>query len=161
MKNLKKMLHFADEMVFDKTGKHLDDLQAAVLEGTLQRKGYKQIAKDFDCSESNVRNAGSDLWRILSEELGEDVNKSNLRSTMERLQNSNVLNAQNVSGSFRGSFNICGEGRHPPDIPNSHTSKDATKQSKTLHQDLSEMPGLGVFYDRTPELETLKTWILD
>ncbi|MFP5269342.1 NB-ARC domain-containing protein [Coleofasciculus sp.] len=158
--NLKEVLKLADEIVFTKTGQHLDDLQTAVLRGTLQRETYKQIAKEFDCSESSVRNAGSELWRILSEELGEEVNKSNLRAAMERVQNSNILNfAQNVSGSF----NICGESRHPPDLPNSHPPNQEasnTQSPQTLHQDLSEMPDLGAFYDRTSELDTLKTLIL-
>jgi len=156
--NLKEVLTLADPIVFEKTGQHLDDLQAAILRGTLQRETYKHIAKDFDCSESSVRKVGSELWQILSEELGEDISKSNLRSAMERLQNSNVLNfAHNVSGSF----NICGEGRHPPDISNSHNDETSnSKQVQTLHQDLSEMPELGDFYDRTLELQTLTTWIL-
>ncbi|MEG4442830.1 NB-ARC domain-containing protein [Microcoleus sp. AT9_B5] len=150
--NLKEMLNVADRIVFEKTGQHLDDLQAAVLRGTLQREKYKEIAKDFDCSESRIREIGSELWQILSEGLAEDVNKTNFRSAMERLQNSNILNfAQNVSGSF----NICGEGRHQPNIPNSHPSNQ-----ETSHQDLSEMPELGDFFDRTPELHTLTTWIL-
>ncbi len=152
--NLEEVLKLADKIVFAKTGQHLDDLQEAVLRGTIQRHTYKQIAKDFDCSESNIRQIGSDLWQILSEQLGEDVSKSNFRSAMDRLQNSNVLNfAQNVSGSF----NICGEGRHPPDILNSHNQEKANSKQ---HQDLSEMPELGTFYDRLPELETLTTWIL-
>jgi hypothetical protein len=70
--------------LFTKTGQHLNDLQKAVLQGTLQRETYKQIAKDFDCSESNVRQIGSELWHVLSEKLGEDVSKSNFRSAMER-----------------------------------------------------------------------------
>ena len=70
--NLKEMLNVADRIVFEKTGQHLDDLQAAVLRGTLQRETYKEIAKDFDCSESRIREIGSELWQILSEELGED-----------------------------------------------------------------------------------------
>ncbi|MEG4232599.1 NB-ARC domain-containing protein [Microcoleus sp. Pol11C3] len=158
--NLKEMLNVADRIVFEKTGQHLDDLQAAVLRGTLQRETYKEIAKDFDCSESRIREIGSELWQILSEELGEDVSKTNFRSTMERLQNSNALNfANNVSSIF----NICAEGRHPPNIPNSHPPNQETanpKQTKTLHQDLSEMPELGDFFDRTLELHTLTTWIL-
>jgi AAA+ ATPase superfamily predicted ATPase len=160
--NLKEMLNFADRIVFEKTGQHLDDLQEALLRGTLQHETYKQIAKDFDCSESRVRNAGSQLWQILSEELGEDINKSNLRSAMERLQVSLFSNVvQNYVGV--GSINICGEGRHPPDIPNSHPPNQETansKPTKTLHQDLSEMPELGDFFDRTLELHTLTTWIL-
>jgi hypothetical protein len=45
--NLKEMLNVADRIVFEKTGQHLDDLQEAVLRGTLQRETYKHIAKDL------------------------------------------------------------------------------------------------------------------
>jgi hypothetical protein len=160
--NLKEMLNVADRIVFEKTGQHLDDLQAAVLRGTLQRETYKEIAKDFDCSESRIREIGSELWQILSQELGEDVSKTNFRSTMERFQVSHSLNfAQDVVAI--GNFNICGEARHPPNIPNSHPPNQETsnsKQTKTIHQDLSEMPELGDFFDRPLELHTLTTWIL-
>ena len=163
--NLKEMLKFADDIVFAKTGQHLDDLQAAVLRGTLQRETYKEIAKDFDCSESRIREIGSELWQLLSEELGENINKKNFRSAIERFQVSNVSNfAQNVNEQhISGSFNTCGQARHPPNTPNSpppNQETSNTKQPETPHQDLSEMPDLGAFYDRTPELETLTTWIL-
>ncbi|MEG4251813.1 NB-ARC domain-containing protein [Microcoleus sp. Pol10D4] len=158
--NLKEMLNLADRIVFEKTGQYLDDLQEAVLKATLQHDTYKHVAKDFDCSESRVRNAASELWQLLSEELGEDVNKKNFRSAIHRFQVSNALNfANNVSSIF----NICAEGRHPPNIPKSHPPNQETsnrKQSQISHQDLSEMPDLGDFFDRTPELHTLTTWIL-
>ncbi|MEG3938912.1 NB-ARC domain-containing protein [Microcoleus sp. S36b_A3] len=158
--NLKEMLNLADRIVFEKTGQHLDDLQEAVLKATLQHDTYKHVAKDFDCSESRVRNAASELWQLLSEELGEDVNKKNFRSAIHRFQVSNVSNfAKDVVGI--GIFNLCGEPRHPPDISNSHNDeKSNPQQTKTLHQDLSEMPELGDFFDRTPEHQTLTTWIL-
>jgi DNA replication protein DnaC len=163
--NLKEMLNYADKTVFEKTGQHLDDLQEAVLRGTLQHETYKQIAKDFDCSESRARNAGSQLWQILSEEFGENVNKKNFRSAIQRFQVSNVSNfAQNVSEQhMSGSFNTCGEARHAQEQRNSNQLNDEasnSKPTKTLHQDLSEMPELGVFFDRTLELQTLTTWIL-
>lgn len=162
------MLKLADEIVFDQTGQHLNDLQAAILQGTLQRETYKEIAKNFDCSESRTREVGAELWQILSEELGEDVNKSNFCSTMGRLIFSNISKDVGAVGSFEkevvaiGSFNICGETRQSPDIAkpvNQETSN--SKPSQTPHQDLSEMPELGAFYNRTAELETLKTWILE
>jgi hypothetical protein len=157
--NIKEMLQFADEIVFTQTGQHLDDLQAAILQGTLQRETYKEIAKNFDCSESRIREVGSELWQILSEELGEDVNKSNFRSTIVRFIFSNE-NSVAIS-----SFNTCESAKHPPDIPNSppqHNPETSnSKPSQPLHQELTEMPELGAFYDRTPELETLKTWILE
>ncbi|MBD1922623.1 AAA family ATPase [Microcoleus sp. FACHB-831] len=168
--NLKEVLKIADEIVFSKTGQHLDDLQEAVLRGTLQRETYKQIAKDFGCSESRVRDVGAKLWQILSEELGEDVSKSNFRAAIERLQFSLFSNV--VQDHVRvGKINFCGESRHSPDLPNLHNEETSnSKQTKTSHQDLSEMPELGAFYDspsgdsyasRTRELETLKTWILE
>ncbi len=160
--NLEEVLKLADRIVFDKTGQHLDDLQEAVLRGTLNRETYKQIAKDFDCSESNVRQIGSELWQILSEKLGEDVSKSNFCSAMQRWQIFNVSNlAKDVV--VIGIFNICREARHPPDITNAHPLNEETSNSiktETLHQDLSEMPELGAFYDRIPELDILTTWIL-
>ncbi len=158
--NLREVLEMADDIVFTKTGKHLDDLQEAILRGTIQGEKYTQIADESHCNESYVRDVGSKLWQILSEELGEDVSKSNFRSTMGRFIFENVSNFENVAIS---SFNTCGEARHPPDTPNSSPPNQETsnpKQTPTPHQDLSEMPELGDFYHRTPQLETLTTWIL-
>jgi len=149
------MLNLADSIVFAKTGQHLDDLQAAVLQGTLQRETYKQIAKDFDCSESRIREIGSELWQILSEDLGEDVNKKNFLSAMERFQVS-IFSSNVAQDSVQiRNISFCGEARHPPNIPNSHPPNQ-----ETSHQDLSQMPELGAFYDRTPQLQTLTNWIL-
>jgi hypothetical protein len=75
----------------------------------------------------------------------------------------NVLKCAKKPINVSGSFNICGEARHPPDIPNSHLQNEETsnsKQPQTLYQDLSEMPELGDFLDRLPELDILKTWIV-
>ncbi len=161
--NLKEMLHFADRIVLDRTGKHLDDLQEAVLRGTVQRKTYKEIAKNFDCSESSVRKVGSELWQILSEELDEDIKKSNFRSTMERLQFSIVSNIAQKESVQINSINFCGEARQPPDTTNQNPQNQTTsnpQKTPTFHHDLSEMPKLGSFYNRTAELELLKKEIL-
>ena len=170
--NLKEALKLADKIVFEKTGQHLDDLQEAVLRGTLQRETYKEIAKNFNCSESNVRKIGSQLWEILSEELGENINKSNLRSTMGRFTFSNASTFEKealVIGNFEkevlaiSSFNICGDTPHPLNTLNPNPSNQQTtnpQQTPTLNHDLSEMPNLGTFHNRTSELQTLKTSIL-
>ncbi|TAF90798.1 MAG: AAA family ATPase [Oscillatoriales cyanobacterium] len=154
----------ADDLMFAKTGKHLDDLQEAILRGSIQGEKYTKIAEEIHCNESYLRDVGSKLWQTLSEELGEEVRKSNLRSTIGRFIYSNVSNFEKevgAIGSFEkdvvaiGSVNICGESRHAPNIPNSHPPNQ-----ETSHQELSEMPELGAFYDRTLELKTLTTSIL-
>jgi NB-ARC domain len=162
--NLKEMVKLADDMVFAKTGKHLNDLQEKILRGTWQHEDYNEIAKDVNLSEARVREVGMELWQSLSQELGEKVSKSNFRSAMERLQISISSKYFSPQDSVQiGCINYCGEAKHLTNTPNSTQSKEQTsnsKQTKTLHQDLSEMPELGDFFDRTPSLDTLTTWIL-
>ena len=159
--NLKEMLNLADEIIFTKSGQHLDDLQKAILRGTLQRKTYKEIAKNIDCSESRIREIGAELWETLSEELGEKVKKTNFRAAMERLQIS-IFSHFAQDNVHISNVNFCGELLQIPNTPNQnpnpHTS--TPQQTQNLNHDLSEMPNLGTFYNRTYELQTLKTSIL-
>ena len=59
--NLKEVLKMADKIVFAKTGKHLDDLQEAILRGSVQGEKYTKIAEEIHCNESYVRDVGSKL----------------------------------------------------------------------------------------------------
>jgi len=130
--NLKEVLKMADDIVFT-----------------------TQIAEESHCNESYVRDIGSKLWQILSEGLGEEVSKTNLRSAIERFQVS-IFSSNVAQDSVQiRNISFCGEARHPPDRPNPHPPNQ-----ETPHHDLSEMPQLGAFYDRTPQLQTLTNWIL-
>jgi DNA-directed RNA polymerase specialized sigma subunit len=162
--NLQEILTLADQIILTQTGEHLDDLQRAILEGSLQRETYKEIAKDFNCSESNARQVGSQLWQILSSNLGEDISKSNFSSVIERLQNSNILNFAQKDYIQIGNIHYCGQARHPPDISNSNSTNEDISNSKSpkiSHQDLSEMPDLDLFYNRKIDLENLNNLILE
>ncbi|NES23876.1 MAG: hypothetical protein F6K41_34415 [Symploca sp. SIO3E6] len=92
--NIEEVLMFADKVVFDNTGNHLDDMQIGVIEGVLKRQKYSDISKDLNCTESYVKDIGYELWKLLSTIFQEDVNKSNLRSTLLRrgLVNNGNLN---------------------------------------------------------------------
>ncbi|MEG4497372.1 hypothetical protein QUB05_09100 [Microcoleus sp. F10-C6] len=68
--NHKEMVKLADDMVFAKTGKHLNDLQEKIRRGTWQHEDYNEIAKDVNLSEARVREVGMELWQSLSQELG-------------------------------------------------------------------------------------------
>ncbi len=156
--NLEEVLKMADALVFAKTGDYLDDLQKVILRGTLQGNKYTEIAKESHCNASYVRDVGSKLWQTLSEELGEDISKSNLRSSLERLQISISSNIAQKESVQINSVNICGETVQTSNPPNHQTSNP--QQTPTLNHDLSEMPNLGTFHNRTSELQTLKTSIL-
>jgi hypothetical protein len=68
--NLKEVLELADDLVFAKTGKHLNDLQETILRGTWEDEDYKEIAKEVSRSEARVREVAMKLWQLLSDELG-------------------------------------------------------------------------------------------
>lgn len=158
--NLKEMLKLADELVFAKTGQHLDDLQEAVLRGTIQGETYQKIADESHCSEGHVRDVGSKLWQILSEMLGENIHKGNYRATMERLEISIFSDNSHRDSVKIGSVNFCRENRHPSDMPPRENNLKIPGTTENLNEDLSEMPDLRICYDRTDELKTLKKWVI-
>ena len=109
--NVQEALLFADDVVYRKTGQHLDDMQLGVVEGVLERKKYSEIAKDLKCTEGYVKDIGYELWQLFSDFFGEDVNKSNLKSTLLRHSAVDSFNL-NVFGDFEkgtviSSFNFC------------------------------------------------------
>lgn len=80
-----EVLKSIDDLVFARTGKHLDSLQAAILKGVFDGQKYAEIANEYKCTVGHVKDEGYELWQILSEVIGEDLNKSNFRATVERL----------------------------------------------------------------------------
>ncbi|MDJ1180538.1 hypothetical protein PJF56_16885 [Roseofilum sp. BLCC_M91] len=74
-----------DELLFSETGKHLDDLQLAIIKGVLNGKKYADIAEQYGCTTGHVKDEGYELWSVLSQLLGENLNKGNFCATVERL----------------------------------------------------------------------------
>lgn len=148
--DVKEVLKFADEIVFKKTGKHLDDLEQAILRGVWQNEKYSEIAEEFHCSEGHVKDVASELWKILSDILGEDVSKSNLRSTIERQRFSIVSSnfAQDFVGI--GNVNFC---QKP--LQTSEVSQDRSHHPKTQIS-LEDAPDISPFFGRSEELNQLE-----
>ena len=44
--DIQEILHFADDLVFAHTGKHLDKNQQLIIEGVWQNNSYEEIAKN-------------------------------------------------------------------------------------------------------------------
>ncbi|MBD1815410.1 NB-ARC domain-containing protein [Microcoleus vaginatus DQ-U2] len=159
--DIAEVLTLADELIFAKTGKHLDYVQEAILRGTLQDTTYTQIAQEVYSSPSHVRNVGSQLWKILSKELGKNITKANFRTVLE---NSKIYNYQsaiveNIIGesiTVNNKLNICREKGRSPKTP--QNPQPTAKQPRI---DLGDAPEISTFFDRTSELTTLKQWILE
>ncbi len=91
--NSTEVLELVDDLIFAKTGKHLEDLQKDLLKGTIEGKAYPHIAKDTGFSESHVKNVGQELWNLLSLVLGKKVKKANFITVFEKIKSQNFSSA--------------------------------------------------------------------
>ena len=158
--DIAEVLTLADELIFAKTGKHLDYVQDAILRGTLQDATYTQIAQELYSSPSHVRNVGSDLWKTLSKGLKKNITKNNFRAVLEKgivynYQSAIVENITGESITVNNKLNICPEKVRSPKTPKN--PQPTTKQPRI---DLGDAPEISTFFDRTSELTTLENWIL-
>ncbi|MEG4270879.1 MULTISPECIES: NB-ARC domain-containing protein [unclassified Microcoleus] len=168
--DVQEVLRFADEMVFTKTGEHLDDLQKAILLGVWKNQKHSTIAEESHRTEGHVRNVASELWQILSEVFDEEINKSNLKTAMERWQVSIV--SSKIAKDFVGicNVNVTTDSQSPeilktrsPSTPTSDASQPQTRLdlADAPHiSSLSDSPDGDSFASRTSELATLEKWIV-
>jgi hypothetical protein len=93
-------LKFVDSLLATQE-KRLSDLERVIFQGSWEGKSYKEIHKQ--CAnrsglENLMKNAGPDLWKLLSEVLGEKVDKRNLQGPIERAWRSTTARSSAVSG---------------------------------------------------------------
>jgi len=151
-----EVLQFADRLVFAETGKHLDDIQKAVVKGVWQGESYEKIAQECHRSESRVRDVGYKLWQILSERLSEEINKSNFRATIERLHIP-INSSQLVGLGIYSHFTLCPETSDKQQKNSSSSTQAGVKYSI----DLALAPKITHFEGRREELEKLSEYILN
>lgn len=102
--DVQEVFKYIDELIMEKTGKQLDTLQLAILKGVLNGKKYKDIAEEYNCTPGHAKDEAYELWRILSKTLGEDVNRANMRATIERIIIKNPRNFKSPNSSFNINF---------------------------------------------------------
>jgi hypothetical protein len=135
-----EILSLLEELVYQKTGKHLSYLEKAVMRGALEWQTYIQIAEIYSYSESTVRITASNLWKKLSKligEKGEKVTKFNLRSVLMR--------------EFK---------KHSNSSPLQPSLESQQQLKPPSYKDWGDSPNISNFYGRTEELATLEQWII-
>lgn len=75
-------IEYADQLLYERTGKHLSDLQSDIIHHSWQGQTYSQVANVAGYSEGHVKDVASQLWKLLSDALGERITKGNLRSRL-------------------------------------------------------------------------------
>ena len=109
-----ELVSYLDDLLFSATGDRIDSLQVAILKGVLNGQKYPDIAKEYNCSAGHVKDEAYKFWKLLSEALGEDVNKSNFRAKIEKI---NAKHSQFVVNSQIKKLSFC------PNL-HSNTEKD-------------------------------------
>jgi AAA ATPase domain len=148
--DIAEALKIADNLVFASRNKHLSDLERAIIEGVCDGKKYSQIATDNYCEQSHVNDVAADLWKAISNAVGEQVKKTNFRSTIERYRSENSASVGQVS------FNVCSQ----ITLNNHQYHEDRQIDRTNIPQYLKTIPDLVPIYGRTQELDSLKNWIL-
>lgn len=153
---MQEALQWTDDLVFARTGKHLDSLQRAILEGVWEHQEYQDIAEKYHCSTDHIRKSASELWKILSDLLGDDVKKKNVRARIEN----GIFFYYNDGVQIGDQINLCRELYGHPKTGKKGSPDSATHNKSAPCHDLSQAPENICFYSRTDELATLKQWIL-
>ncbi|MDB9539343.1 AAA family ATPase [Anabaenopsis arnoldii] len=159
--NVTEILQFVDNLVFTETEQHLDDLQKKIIEEVFKGRTYKQIAETYDYDEGYIGDESRKLFKILSQHLGENINKSNFCWTLERVRDSSncsqqILNYGNNNITWYSNYE---KPLHPQNQP--PNQPDNTEKSIKTYYDLKLAPKVTQFYGREQELELLQDWTLN
>jgi ABC-type oligopeptide transport system ATPase subunit len=147
-----EILQFVDRLIFAETDEHLSDLQKNIIKGLLNGQSYKNIADDYGYDEGYIGDVSRKLFKILSEQLDEDISRHNFSWTLER-----VINSPQFVGLVNSKINWC---TNSPQADANQSIKEKPSKNKGYH-DLSLAPKITIFYDRTTELQTLSHWLID
>lgn len=153
-----------DRLVQTGRGKPLTDLQRLIFRGSWDGRSYKEIHQDCAdrCSREHLeRNVGYQLWKLLTEVVGERVTKNNLHGPLER--------AQQRSTSLL--FPLLEESGDrwvtPWDVSVSLPAADLEPKSleslwvlPSNQQDWGDAPDVSLFVGREKEVELLTDWIV-
>ena len=157
--NVTEILQFVDGLVFTQTEKHLDDLQKKIIEEIFRGKTYRQIADIYDYDEGYIGDESRQLFKILSEQLGEDINKSNFCWTIERVTNSKISQISKIlnfeNNIKNNNINWC------PKHQKEKQQNNNIDNSNKSEYDLTLAPQIIKFYNRETELKTISNWIFN
>ena len=86
------------------TNKGLTDVETKILKCIFDDKTYRDLAEEIRQEEQSIKNAAVDLCKILSEQTGEKIGKSNLITALSRWKLQPECNQKNTNydGKFSG-----------------------------------------------------------
>jgi WD40 repeat protein len=160
------------EMILGKGS--LNDLQELIVRQSWEQKTYPEIAASSGYDDGYVKYVGFQLWKTLSDALGERVSKNNFRAVLRRWRSRSVpvvrsRSPNNTSTEVADTADLTPpaplpyQGRKEIDSPlfaGEGQGERSTKIHSPCRQDWGEAIDVSVFYGRATELTTLEQWII-
>ena len=159
--NFETALQLINNAVVALTGRHINPAEATILRGTWHGMTYDQMANQSQYSLNYLmRDIGPKLWKRLSEALGEEVGKTNLRIALERRYSKSFarsLSSVESSSQLQTKSSLRNKHVRQTNQTNQLDDRPETAEIQST-KDWGEAPQLSVFYGRTEELKKLKQW---
>ncbi|NER00666.1 MAG: hypothetical protein F6K30_28900 [Cyanothece sp. SIO2G6] len=143
----------------------LSATQYIILRGVWEGDSYVKIATDSGYDHGYIKDAGAQLWRLLSKVFNKKVTKSNVRNVISRLAHQEGVEAKLLSRVSTSEQPISDQ---PPtsDEPTTQSSPPAQALhprphhlSSAVQQSWDEFIDIGSLYGRTEELRCLESWV--
>ena len=150
--NITEVLQLIDERLIERDKKPLNTIQKAIFEGSWQGQSYQEIGNEYHRSETHIREEGAKLWKLLSDAFGEEIRKSNFRSTIERMK---IKSSQIVE--INQNFNFCSQIFNQ--LNKDDKNREINSQYSQTYHDLTLAPQIIDFYNREKELATISNWV--
>ncbi len=149
--------------------KGLTHIQEIVFRQAWEGRGYREMAVNSGYDANYLKDVGSKLWKFLSEELQQQVTKSNFRSVLGRysrntssyLENKQESTAMHIAALNQENINKNNNKKYAENL---HIKSDIPVNRKAITHsqvDWGEAVDVAVFYGRNEELTQLKQWIVD
>lgn len=148
-----------DELVFTKTGEHLNSLQREVLRGAWYGKTYPEIAEEVRRTDGYVREVGAELWKLLSEVTGDTVDKGSFRAMAERL--SSIREVHSNVASIVAIANDCSFNISTDSLGSIAQGRKEPKPTLDPAHIPMAIPSLEGTVGRDQELASLSRWMLE
>lgn len=155
------ILAFVETIVYTATGKYLNLIQKQIILGTMMDKSYFTIAEEIGYSDGYIKDEGSKLWKIMSDNLNKKITKSNAKSRLKSWEfhegsHQLYLDHSHHSNSLQNSILV----NNYNDVNIAIYQDQNPSASSSNPCDLSQMPALKFCFGRENELSILAEAIL-
>ena len=124
--------------------RQLNKVQKLIFQQAWQGQSYKETAEQFDYTLGYIKDTGSDLWKLLSNQLGKKVTRQNFQIVLKQIDSQQSQNAE--APRHKSAWH--------------HTENPASVFTAFPSRcDWGEVIDVSIFYNRTTELKTLTHWL--